>query len=271
MRNEPTSCGRQGTVSSNWEKSAQRSILLFPSRAPDRKGKQTKDFPLLNLKPSSQNLVILSAPMTDAPTRSNLALRGSARTVAEYFEYAINSILYQRGIYPAEDFHVVRKYGLSMLVTADEDVKHYIRKIVTQLHRWVVQDKVSRLVLAVVNKDDAVVVERWQFDLQVFDETSTHAAENIPIDAGDKTEEMMQKEIQATIRQITASVTFLPALDSGDYTFNVLVYADANAKVPSEWIDSDTKDIQNAEKVKFRSFSTNSHKVDTLVSYRLGN
>lgn len=209
--------------------------------------------------------------MDSAPTRSNLALRGSAKTVAEYFEYAINSILYQRGIYPPEDFHIVRKYGLSMLVTADTDVKAYIRKIVSQLHRWVVQDKVSRLVLAIVNKDTAEVAERWQFDLHVFDESSAHKPEEIPENVGDVTEEQMQKEIQATIRQITASVTFLPALDTGDYTFNVLVYADANARVPSEWIDSDSKEIQNAEKVKFRSFSTNSHKVDTLVSYRLNN
>lgn len=74
-------------------------------------------------------------------------------------------------------------------------------------------------------------------------------------------------------------MTFLPTLDqtsagagqSGEdgYTFNVLVYADADSEVPLEWGDSDAKEIVGGEKVQLRSFSTNEHKVDTLVSYRL--
>jgi len=85
----------------------------------------------------------------------------------------------------------------------------------------------------------------------------------------EKTDAEIQSEIQSIFRQITASVTFLPELD-GDCTFNVLVYADADSEVPMEWGDSDAKEIQNGEKVQLRSFSTSNHKVDTLVSYRLG-
>ena len=83
----------------------------------------------------------------------------------------------------------------------------------------------------------------------------------------EKTDKEIQGEIQSIFRQITASVTFLPQLD-GNCTFNVLVYADADSDVPLEWGDSDAKEIKDAEKVQLRSFSTNSHKVDTLVSYR---
>jgi mitotic spindle assembly checkpoint protein MAD2 len=83
----------------------------------------------------------------------------------------------------------------------------------------------------------------------------------------EKTEKEIQAEIQAIFRQITASVTFLPQLD-GECTFNVLVYADADSEVPLEWGDSDAKEIKDAENVQLRSFSTSSHKVDTLVSYR---
>ena len=54
----------------------------------------------------------------------------------------------------------------------------------------------------------------------------------------------------------------------GNCTFNVLVYADADSEVPLEWGDSDAKEVKNAEKVQLRSFSTNSHRIDTLVSYR---
>lgn len=85
----------------------------------------------------------------------------------------------------------------------------------------------------------------------------------------DKTIDEIQQEIQAIIRQITASVTFLPVLE-GRHSFNVLVYADGDAQVPAEWIDSDPKEVQNAEQVKLRSFSTASHRVDTMVAYRLG-
>jgi len=53
-------------------------------------------------------------------------------------------------------------------------------------------------------------------------------------------------------------------------TFNLLVYADRDAEVPVEWVDSDPHFIQkNAEQVRLRSFSTSVHKVDALVSYRL--
>lgn len=72
----------------------------------------------------------------------------------------------------------------------------------------------------------------------------------------------IQSEIAAIFRQITASVTFLPQL-SGDCTFNVLVYVDA------EWDDSEAKLIADGEHVQLRGFSTVNHRVDTLVSYRL--
>lgn len=62
-------------------------------------------------------------------------------------------------------------------------------------------------------------------------------------------------------------MTFLPQLDN-PCTFNVLVYADADSDVPMEWGDSDAKEILNGEKVQLRSFSTENHRVDTMVSYR---
>lgn len=47
--------------------------------------------------------------------------------------YGINSILYQRGVYPAETFTHVQKYGLTMLVTADAELKNYLNNVVGQL------------------------------------------------------------------------------------------------------------------------------------------
>lgn len=43
-------------------------------------------------------------------------------------------ILYQRNIYPAEDFKMVKKYGLNMLVSTDDSLQSYLRKIMSQLN-----------------------------------------------------------------------------------------------------------------------------------------
>ncbi|KFA56311.1 hypothetical protein S40293_08286 [Stachybotrys chartarum IBT 40293] len=225
-----------------------------------------------------------------------LSLKGSAKLVAEFFQYSIHTILFQRGVYPAEDFTAVKKYGLNMLgmygrrngweykltaaVSADDQVKAYIKKIMGQLDRWMVGGKISKLVIVITDKDTGEHVERWQFDVQIFQPTKpskkssskpTTNQENTaaPPPTVEKTEAEIQSEIAAIFRQITASVTFLPQL-SGDCTFNVLVYADADSDVPVDWGDSDGKEIENAERVQLRGFSTANHRVDTLVSYRLG-
>ena len=189
-----------------------------------------------------------------------------------------------------------------MLVTSDDQVKAYIKKIMSQLNKWMTGGKISKLVVVISSKETGEHVERWQFDGQIFNRPSKKAAskdtakppdkENAaPMQASpphsiyaisptnlesrdtpepppEKTEKEIQLEIQSIFRQITASVTFLPQLDAGNCTFNVLVYADADSEVPIEWGDSDAKEIENGEKVQLRSFSTSNHRVDTLVSYR---
>ncbi|KAI1404201.1 mitotic spindle checkpoint component mad2 [Hypoxylon fuscum] len=225
-----------------------------------------------------------AAPEKDKSKVHKLSLKGSAKLVAEFFQYSIHTILFQRGVYPAEDFTAVKKYGLNMLVSSDDQVKAYIKKIMSQLDRWMQHGKISKLVVVVTDKDTGEHVERWQFDVQIFQTKSKSsksskaksAATNQENDASaahaataDKTEAEIQAEIAALFRQITASVTFLPQLQ-GDCTFNVLVYADADSEVPVEWGDSDAKEIVNGERVQLRGFSTTSHRVDTLVSYRLG-
>ena len=50
--------------------------------------------------------------------------------------YGINSILYQRGIYPPETFTRVQKYGLTILVTADDELKKYLTNILADVKGW---------------------------------------------------------------------------------------------------------------------------------------
>ncbi len=57
------------------------------------------------------------------------------------------------------------------------------------------------------------------------------------------------------MRQITASVTFLPLL-AETCSFDLLVYTDKDAEVPMTWEDSDPFIIKKGDEVALRSFST---------------
>lgn len=70
----------------------------------------------------------------EVETSNVITLRGSTEIVTEFFEYSVNSILYQRGIYPPESFKKVAKYGLAMMLTTDEALAAYLSNIMNQLH-----------------------------------------------------------------------------------------------------------------------------------------
>jgi mitotic spindle assembly checkpoint protein MAD2 len=208
-------------------------------------------------------------------TQSQLSLRGSSITIAEFFEYSIHSILYQRGIYPPEDFITVKKYGLNLLISDDDEVKGYIKRIIRYVYKWLIKGDITKLVLVILDKDGGEVVERWEFNILNENKSSSpdDGEQSGHVTQSDKEPDdqssTTQKDIQTIIRQITASITFLPQLNPMDYTFNVLVYTDSSTTVSSDWLDSDAKDVVNGESVRFKSFNTKVHKVDTLVSYKL--
>lgn len=104
---------------------------------------------------------------TSAPTRSHLSLKGSTAIVHEFFSYSLQSILYQRELYPAEDFKTVKKYGLQILVATDEQLQDYVEKSMSQIKDWIDKGAIERLVIAIVEKGSGEVRERWQFDVQV--------------------------------------------------------------------------------------------------------
>ncbi len=99
-------------------------------------------------------------------------------------------------------------------------------------------------------------LERWAFDC----ECSNSAVESNDADGqqrqvSNKSTKEISNEIQAIMRQITASVTFLPLLNE-QCAFDLLIYADKEATVPMTWEDSDPCFIAQSESVRFRSFDT---------------
>lgn len=48
----------------------------------------------------------------------------------------MSRILFQRGVYPADDFHMVKKYGQTVLVTQDLALENYLEKYVRSVMLW---------------------------------------------------------------------------------------------------------------------------------------
>eukprot|EP01132_Coremiostelium_polycephalum_P002185 gene2185-2688_t len=206
--------------------------------------------------------------MQATASKTNITLKGSTEIVTEFFCMTIPFINNNRliiiplGLYPPESFSRVAKYGLPILVTSDQGLKDYLENVLKQLSEWLLTGDVQKLVLVITDIVSKEALERWVFDVQT----------DLPVPGEPpktKPEKEIMNEIQAIIRQITASVTFLPLLPNA-CTFDLLVYTSRDLAVPQKWEESDPQYITNSQQVRLRSFTTTIHKVDTMVAYRVG-
>lgn len=131
-------------------------------------------------------------------------LRRNAKIVAEFFSFGINGTLCRHGGYPSETFTRVQKYGLTLLVTTGPELMKYLNNVVEQLTDWLYKCSVQKLVAVISNTESSEVLERWQFDIE-FDKTAKD--DSAP---REKSQKAIQDEIRSVVRQITATVTFLP-------------------------------------------------------------
>ncbi|XP_015260502.1 mitotic spindle assembly checkpoint protein MAD2A [Cyprinodon tularosa] len=194
-------------------------------------------------------------------TLKGITLKGSAELVAEFFSFGINSILYQRGIYPPETFSRATHYDMILQVTTDPKLQNYLADVVSQLKEWLFQCTVQKLVLVITCLETNEVLERWQFDIECDKSAADGSA---PREASIK---MIQNEIRSVIRQITATITFLPLLET-PCAFDLLVYTDKDLVVPEKWEESGPQIIDQSEEVRLRSFTTSIHKVNSMVAYK---
>ncbi|KAJ3883332.1 spindle assembly checkpoint protein [Lentinula edodes] len=199
--------------------------------------------------------------------RQAITLKGSTSLVTEFFKYAVNTILFQREVYPSDDFHMVKKYGQTVLVTQDVALESYLDKILKQVQKWLLLGSVTQLVLAIISKDSRTPLERWVFDIKLVE---------LPVESGEapppppKPEAEIQSEIRAILKQIISMVTYLPVINEPT-VFNILAYTSESADVPAgEWVDTDPLAIEasKSQQVKMRSFSTDIHRIEAMVAYR---
>merc|ERR1712050_363783 len=91
--------------------------------------------------------------MASTQQQNSITLKGSTDLVSEFFYYGINSILYQRGIYPPENFSREQKYGLSLLVTTDNALVDYLKQLLNQIKEWLMDTSIQKLVLVIKDCD----------------------------------------------------------------------------------------------------------------------
>lgn len=182
-----------------------------------------------------------------------------------FTDYGINSILYQRGIYPPETFEPAEHFGLSILVSTDEKIKSFLNTVLGQIQEWLVQRKVQKLTLVITNVYTKEVLEKWDFKVD-YEGVPLNALSN-PAEIGTKDLKTIQKEIREVIRQITGTVSFLPLLDCL-CSFDILTYTVPDCNIPTEWDETQPVFIANSQEVQLRTFSTSLHKMETVVSYK---
>eukprot|EP00892_Ulva_mutabilis_P004458 jgi/Ulvmu1/2384/UM130_0017.1 len=195
-------------------------------------------------------------------TRSVITLKGSTAIVTEFFEFAVSSILFQRGIYPAEYFHGAKKYGMTVMLAEQEDLDQYLKNIAEQMQFWVEKGQLQKVSLVLISAVTDEVLEQWTFKVET-DHHVVEGAKSWP----EKADKDIHKEISAIIRQITSTITFLPLIDE-PCRFDLLLFTDQDAHVPETWADSEERPIQNASEIMLRAFSTKVHSVAASVAYK---
>ncbi|XP_010769552.1 mitotic spindle assembly checkpoint protein MAD2A-like [Notothenia coriiceps] len=78
----------------------------------------------------------------------------------------------------------------------------------SQLKEWLFECTVQKFVLVITCLETNEVLERWQFDIDCDKSAKESSAPR------EKSIKIIQDEIRSVIRQITATVTFLPLLET---------------------------------------------------------
>ncbi|XP_062543136.1 mitotic spindle assembly checkpoint protein MAD2A [Armigeres subalbatus] len=199
-------------------------------------------------------------------TQNAITLKGSAAIITEYLNYGINSILFQRGIYPPEQFTSVQQYGLTILMSKDDKIIAFLQNVLCQVQDWLSRNEVEKISMVITNVHTKEVLECWDFKVQ------NEPGDGPKIDPKNPTSSKELKKIQAEIRdvmrQIAATISYLPLIEY-ICTFDVLIHTMKHADVPEKWNETGDVQIQNAQTVQLKSFSTGLHKLDTIVNYKM--
>lgn len=129
--------------------------------------------------------------------------------------------------------------------------------------------------LIITNAHNREVLECWEFKVESEGMTGNGTTTNgggpdvdpkSPV--SNKDLHRIQMEIRDVMRQISATVSYLPLLDT-ICSFDILVHTHDGCEVPENFNETADVQIQNAQAVELKSFSTGLHKMQTIVNYKM--
>lgn len=119
------------------------------------------------------------------------------------------------------------------------------------------------------------MLECWEFKVENEDAESGPKAPNGNTADDEKKEptsskdlHRIQLEIRDVMRQISATITYLPLLDC-ICSFDILLHTLNGCEIPENFNETSDVQIQNAQAVELKSFSTGLHKMQTIVNYKM--
>lgn len=132
---------------------------------------------------------------------------------------------------------------------------------------WLAKNELDKVSLIITNAHSKEVLECWEFQMQ---SEANDGEENMDPNnpKSNKDIKRIQQEIGSVMRQISATVSYLPLLDC-ICSFDILIHTNKSCELPEKWNETNAVSIQNSQTVKLRSFSTGLHQVDTIVNYKL--
>lgn len=131
----------------------------------------------------------------------------------------------------------------------------------------------EKISLIITNAHNREVLECWEF--KVENEAANGTTNGEVLDKTDaknpiskKDLNRIQLEIRDVMRQISATISYLPLLDC-ICSFDILVHTLNECEIPENFNETAEVQIQNAQAVELKSFSTGLHKMQTIVNYKM--
>jgi mitotic spindle assembly checkpoint protein MAD2 len=158
------------------------------------------------------------------------------------------------------DTKVSDRFSTKMCLGVTQKKRVYFFQIITRkiiiFLEPLSKNELTEIYMYIINDETKEAIEKWNFKIERENNDTTSS----------KDSKKIQGEIGAVMRQIMSIVSVLPELGSG-YAITLGATFKKGCKFPEGWSDSDLH-IEEAEEIKFRSFSTGLHKVEAEVAYK---
>ncbi|EKX52630.1 hypothetical protein GUITHDRAFT_150603 [Guillardia theta CCMP2712] len=169
-----------------------------------------------------------------------------AAVAGEFLEAAIPTILYIRGVYPAELFERKRKYNVPVRQSRHKDLNEYIAGAIKDMMEWMSKGIVERVVLSIEEAASGRQLERFVFEFEL-DLTADRAAHARSLAA--QARESLEDAFRQVLLKINVADSLLAPLPK-ELTFGLYAHTASRLHDNDDWEEmaSEGNDRGRAEK-----------------------